>query len=136
MTSGLRCPGCDVVADSDARVSIFADRGWAEDGRPVLRCGNCGCGFVLRSGGLVRKRMRGQLIEPDLWSRMEQIWERNNPLPATAAPAIPDASELARQLAATEAPTPHLVHQLAEAAELSEEEALRLLIDARATARD
>ena len=106
---------------------MFSDRGHDDRGNPVIRCVNCGCGFVVAGRGLLRKRLRGQLIEPDSWARMELIWERNHPLPATAAPPMPDARELAERLIDAGLSGPHVVHQLAEATELSEDEARQLL---------
>jgi hypothetical protein len=126
MPADLRCPGCD-VGDDAGGVSMFSDRGWDEHGSAVVRCGNCGCGFVLVARGLLRRRSRGQLIEPDAWARMEQIWERTHPLPSTAAPPMPDPHELAEALIMAGLSGEHVVHQLAEAADLSEAEASRLL---------
>jgi hypothetical protein len=126
MRSDVHCPGCDVRGDAGG-VTVFSDRGRDDEGNPVVRCVNCGCGFVVAARGLLRKRVRGVLIEPDLWARMELIWERNNPLPATAAPAIPDPRALARDLLDAGLGGAHVVHQLAEASELSEADARALL---------
>src|SRR3954470_8466721 len=126
MRSEVHCPGCDVRGDAGG-VNVFHERGHDEHGSPVMRCVNCGCGFVVTARGLMRKRVRGVLIEPDLWARMELIWERNNPLPATAAPPMPDPRAVAAGLIDAGLSGPHVVHQLAEATELSEDDARALL---------
>ena len=126
MPRDTQCPGCD-VRDETGGVAIFSDRGWDEHGSPVVRCGNCGCGFVVVPRGLLRRRTRTQLIEPDVWARMELIWERNHPLPATAAPPMPDPYAVAEGLVEAGLSGPHIVHQLAEATELSEADARRVL---------
>ena len=126
MTRDTQCPGCD-VRDDTGGVAIFGDRGSDEHGSPVVRCGNCGCGFVIAPRGLLRRRPRAQLIEPDVWARMEQIWERNHPLPATAAAPVVDPHALAQDLVDAGLSGPHIVHQLAEATEVSETDARRLL---------
>jgi hypothetical protein len=126
MRSDIHCPGCDVRGDAGG-VIVFAERGHDEHGNAVVRCLNCGCGFVVASRGVLRKRVRGVLIEPDLWARMELIWERNNPIPATAAPATPDPRALAAGLIDAGLTGSHVVHQLAEATELSETDARALL---------
>ena len=67
-------------------------------------------------------------IDPDVWGRMEYKWGRENPLPATEVPATPSAEELVRQLRATSVNTDHLVHLVAEAAEVSESSVRRILV--------
>ena len=131
MTVGLRCPGCDIPGDLGARHSLFGDRGIAEDGLSIVRCGNCGCGFHVMPRRLLR-RVRARLIAPDEWARMEHAWERDNPLPATAAPPLPDPRALAEELAGSGVIGAHTVHQLAEATELSEDEARALLSEFQA----
>ena len=130
MRPDVHCPGCDVRSDAGG-VSVFSERGHDEHGDPVVRCVNCGCGFVVAERGLLRKRVRGVLIEPDLWARMELIWERNNPIPSTGAPATPDPQALAASLLSAGLSGPHIVHQLAEATELSEADARALLSELR-----
>jgi hypothetical protein len=128
MRASLRCPGCNTVGVIGERVSMFAWREPTPEGDPTVRCGNCGSGFAMRRSSVLR-RMRTRPVDPDVWSRMEAQWERNNPLPATAAPPLPDARELAEGLLAAGLGGPHVVHQLAEATELSEDEARRLMTE-------
>jgi hypothetical protein len=92
----------------------------------VYRCINCGCGLALRPRRIARGA-RIELIDPDVWGRMEYKWGRENPLPATEVPPTPSPEELVRQLRATTADTDHLVHLVAEAAEVSESQVRRIL---------
>jgi hypothetical protein len=73
-------------------------------------------------------RTRVEQIDPDVWGRMEYQWGRENPLPATEVPPTPSAEELVRQLRATTPDTDHLVHLVAEAAEVSESQVRRILL--------
>ena len=125
MNPGLRCPSCDISGELGDRLSLFADRGTTDDGSRLVRCGNCGAGLDVRRGWLGKARTR--LVDPDEWARVEQQWERRNPLPSTAAPPLPDARTLAEDLAGRGDAGPHVVHQLAEATELTEDEARALL---------
>ena len=128
MNNGLRCPSCDISGELGDRLSLFADRGTTDDGSRLVRCGNCGTGLhVGRRRLLGRPRVR--IVDPDEWGQVEQQWERRNPLPATAAPPPPDARTLAAELAGRGDAGPHLVHQLAEATELTEDEARALLAE-------
>jgi hypothetical protein len=94
---------------------------------PVYRCINCGCGIVIRERRLLG-RPRVEQIDPDVWGRMEYQWGRENPLPATEVPPTPSAEELVRLLRATTPDTDHLVHLVAEAAEVSESQVRRILL--------
>jgi hypothetical protein len=132
MRSDLRCPGCDVCGEAGG-MTMFAERGSDERGSELLRCSNCGCGFSVVPSGLLRRKPRVELIDPDVWARMELAWERSNPLPSTAAPATPDPHELAAGLLMAGLSGPHVVHQLAEAADLTEADARRLLDELRGT---
>jgi hypothetical protein len=60
---------------------------------------------------------------------MEYRWGRENPLPATEVPATPTGPELVEQLRSVAEGGDHLVHLIAEAAEITEAEA-RALLDA------
>jgi hypothetical protein len=93
---------------------------------PVYRCINCGSGLAVRSRRIA-PGVRVEQIDPDVWGRMEYTWGRENPLPATEVPATPSAEELVRQLRGTTADTDHLVHLVAEAAEVSESQVRRIL---------
>jgi endogenous inhibitor of DNA gyrase (YacG/DUF329 family) len=125
--SRLTCPSCGESGEFGARERGFESRGTIEGAEhPVCRCINCGSGVV------VRKRpfglgVRVEQIDPDEWGRMEYKWGRENPLPATEVPPIPSPEELVRQLRGTTGDPDHLVHLVAEAAEVSESQVRRLL---------
>lgn len=113
-----------------ARLRWFEPRGtWADSDHPVFRCINCGAGIIVRARRVVRARV--ELIDLDEWGRMEYRWGRENPLPATEVPATPSAGELVEQMRAASGAGAgggeHLVHLIAEAAEISEDEARRML---------
>lgn len=130
--SRLTCPGCGESGEFGARARGFESRGTIEDAdHPVCRCINCGCGVVVRKRPL-GLGIRIEQIDPDVWGRMEYKWGRENPLPATEVPAIPSPEELVRQLRGTTGDPDHLVHLVAEAAEVSESQ-VRLLLAPPAT---
>ena len=105
----------------------FESRGtWGDSDDPAYRCINCGSGVAVRPNRLLRGT-RVERIDPDVWGRMEYAWGRANPLPATDVPATPSPEELVRQLRGTTADTDHLVHLVAEAAEVSESSVRRIL---------
>jgi hypothetical protein len=129
MPNKLRCPSCGESGEIGRRQRGFEPRGsWEDTDHPVLRCINCGCGLVIRPRRLARGA-RVEQIDLDVWGRMEYTWGRENPLPATEVPAMPSAAELVRQFQETHGPAPadHLVHLIAEAAEVSDSEVRRLL---------
>ena len=99
---------------------------------PVCRCINCGSGVALRSRPL-GFGVRVEQIDPDVWGRMEYQWGRENPLPATEVPPTPSAEELVDQLRGTTVNTDHLVHLVAEAAEVPESHVRRMLLQPRST---
>jgi hypothetical protein len=110
-----------------ARLTWFEPRGtWEDSEHPVFRCINCGNGIVVRQRRLIRGA-RVELIDLDVWGRMEYRWGRENPLPATEVPATPSADQLVEQLRADAVSGEHLVHLVAEAAEITEAEARKLL---------
>jgi hypothetical protein len=126
--SRLTCPGCRESGEVGHRERGFESRGGLSDSEsPVYRCINCGCGVVIRQRRLLG-RTRVEQIDPDVWGRMEYQWGRENPLPATEVPPTPSAEELVRQLRATTPDTDHLVHLVAEAAEVSESQVRRILL--------
>lgn len=105
----------------------FEPRGlWEATEHPVFRCINCGNGIVVRQRRLI-PGARVELIDLDVWGRMEYRWGRENPLPATEVPPTPSAHELVAQLRPLAGSGEHLVHLIAEAAEISEAEARGLL---------
>jgi hypothetical protein len=131
--SNLRCPVCGESGQVGQRQRGFEPRGtWAESHNPVYRCINCGCGVAV-----CRRRVgwgvKVEQIDPDLWGRMEYKWGRENPLPATEVPPAPSAEELVSQLRGTTPDTDHLVHLVAEAAEVSESQVRRILVPPSAT---
>ena len=125
--SSLKCPACGETGHVGHRQRGFEPRGMRGDtANPVYRCINCGAGVAV-----CRRRVgwgvKVEQIEPDAWGRMEYKWGRENPLPATEVPPTPSPEELVRQLRATTADTDHLVHLVAEAAEVSESQVRRIL---------
>jgi hypothetical protein len=125
--SRLTCPACGESGEVGHRQRGFEPRGnRAGTDDPVYRCINCGSGLAVRSRRIVPGVWVEQ-IDPDVWGRMEYTWGRENPLPATEVPATPSAEELVRQLRGTTADTDHLVHLVAEAAEVSESQVRRIL---------
>lgn len=125
--SRLTCPACGESGTVGHRERGFEPRGtWAETDSPVFRCINCGCGIAIRRRPL-GIGVRVDQIDADAWGRMEYKWGRENPLPATEAPATQSAEELVRQLRGTTPNTDHLVHLVAEAAEVSESQVRRIL---------
>ena len=105
----------------------FEPRGtWEGTDDPVYRCINCGCGLTVRTRRVLRKPKVEQ-VDPDLWGRLEYKWGRENPLPATEVPATPTVEELVEQLRGTTQNHDHLVHLVAEAAEVPESAVRRLL---------
>ena len=125
--SSLRCPSCDESGNVGDRQRGFEPRGaWGDTHNPVYRCINCGAGVAV-----CRRKIgwgvKVEQIDPDVWGRMEYKWGRENPLPATEVPATPSPEELVRRLRATTADTDHLVHLVAEAAEVSESQVRRIL---------
>jgi hypothetical protein len=130
--SRLTCPGCRESGEIGHRERGFELRGGqTESDEPVYRCLNCGCGIAIRRRIVGRPRV--EQIDPDVWGRMEYQWGRENPLPATEVPPTPSAEELVRQLRGTTPDTDHLVHLVAEAAEVSESQVRRILLPPRAT---
>jgi hypothetical protein len=124
----LTCPTCRESGEVGNRQRGFEPRGThAESESPVYRCLNCGSGIVVRARRLIG-RQRFEQIDPDVWGRMEYQWGRENPLPATEVPPTPSAEELVRHLRATTPDTDHLVHLVAEAAEVSESQVRRMLL--------
>ena len=125
--SRLTCPGCGESGEFGARERGFEGRGTVEEAEhPVCRCINCGCGVVLRPRPF-GWGVRVEQIDPDEWGRMEYKWGRENPLPATEVPPTPSAEELVQSLRGTTANVDHLVHLVAEAAEVSESQVRQLL---------
>jgi len=125
--SRLTCPACRESGEVGNRERGFEPRGMlADTDSPVYRCINCGCGIAIRRRPLVR-RPRVDQIDPDVWGRMEYQWGRENPLPATEVPPTPSPEELVRQLRSTTVDTNHLIHLVAEAAEVSESQVRRIL---------
>lgn len=130
--SRLTCPVCGESGEFGARQRGFEPRGtWHDTDDPVCRCINCGSGVALRSRPF-GWGVRVEQIDPDVWGRMEYQWGRENPLPATEVPPTPSAEELVRQLRGTTADTEHLVHLVAEAAEVSESQVRQILVPRRA----
>lgn len=126
--SRLTCPACRESGEVGHRQRGFEPRGTlAESESPVYRCINCGCGIVIRARRLIG-RPRVEQLDLDVWGRMEYQWGRENPLPATEVPPTPSAEELVRLLRATTPDTDHLVHLVAEAAEVSESQVRRILL--------
>jgi hypothetical protein len=131
--SRLTCPGCRESGEVGHRERGFESRGGSGDSEsPVYRCINCGCGIVIRRRRLIGPP-RVEQIDADVWGRMEYQWGRENPLPATEVPPTPSAEELVRQLRGTTPDTDHLVHLVAEAAEVSESQVRRILLPPTAT---
>lgn len=123
----ITCPACGESGQVGQHERGFESRGtWAATEDPVYRCINCGCGVAVRAKRIARGK-RVERIDPDVWGRMEYTWGRENPLPATEVPATPSAAELVRQLRGSAADTDHLVHLVAEAAEVSESSVRRIL---------
>src|SRR4051794_583918 len=125
--SSLRCPACGESGQVGNRQRGFEPRGNREDSDdPVYRCINCGGGVAL-----CRRKIgwggRGEQGDPDVWGRMEPQWGRETPLPATEVPPIPSPEELIRRLRPTTPDEDHLVHLVAEAAEVSESQVRRIL---------
>jgi hypothetical protein len=125
--SSLRCPACGESGQVGNRQRGFEPRGNREDSDdPVYRCINCGGGVAL-----CRRKIgwgvRVEQVDPDVWGRMEYQWGRENPLPATEVPPIPSPEELIRRLRPTTPDEDHLVHLVAEAAEVSESQVRRIL---------
>jgi hypothetical protein len=105
----------------------FEPRGtWEDSEHPVFRCINCGNGIIVRRRRVI-PGARVELIDLDVWGRMEYRWGRENPLPATEVPPTPSPDELVEQLRSVAGSGDHLVFLVAEAAEISEDEARRLL---------
>jgi hypothetical protein len=126
--SRLTCPACGESGEFGGRERGFESRETLEGSDdPVCRCINCGCGVVVRPRPL-GLGVRVEQVDPDVWGRMEYKWGRENPLPATEVPATPSAEELVRLLRGTTANTDHLVHLVAEAAEVSESQVRRILV--------
>jgi hypothetical protein len=124
----ITCPSCGESGALGNRERGFEPRGnWADTEDPVCRCINCGCGVAVRSRPF-GWGVRVEQIDPDVWGRMEYKWGRENPLPATEVPATPSAEELVSQLRGTTVNTDHLVHLVAEAAEVSESSVRRILV--------
>lgn len=131
--SRLTCPGCRESGEVGHRERGFESRGGnADPESPVYRCINCGCGIVIRRRRLIGPP-RVEQIDADVWGRMEYQWGRENPLPATEVPPTPSAEELVRLLRGTTPDTDHLVHLVAEAAEVSESQVRRILMPPTAT---
>jgi DNA-directed RNA polymerase subunit RPC12/RpoP len=124
----ITCPSCGESGELGHRQRGFEPRGFWEDTEdPVCRCINCGSGVAVRSRPF-GWGARVEQIDPDVWGRLEYKWGRENPLPATEVPATPSAEELVRQLRETTVNTDHLVHLVAEAAEVSESAVRRILV--------
>jgi hypothetical protein len=125
--SRLTCPSCRESGEVGHHERGFEGRGVQPDSdSPVYRCLNCGSGVVLRRRLVGPPRV--EQIDADVWGRMEYKWGRENPLPATEVPPTPSAEELVRQLRGTTPDTDHLVHLVAEAAEVSESQVRRILL--------
>jgi hypothetical protein len=123
----ITCPACGESGQVGQHERGFESRGtWGASDDPAYRCINCGSGVAVRPNRLLRGT-RVERIDPDVWGRMEYAWGRANPLPATDVPATPSPEELVRQLRGTTADTDHLVHLVAEAAEVSESSVRRIL---------
>ena len=127
--TAINCPHCGERGSLGAHGRLFEERGALPDGGdPVYRCVNCGCGIATkRRRG--RPGMRARLIDPDVWGRMEYSWGRENPLPETEAAPVLDPESLLREFKAAGVTGDHLVHLVAEAAELPAGE-VRALLDA------
>jgi hypothetical protein len=125
--SSVTCPSCRQPGDVGARMRWFEPRGtWEDSEHPVFRCINCGNGIIVRRRRVI-PGARVELIDLDVWGRMEYRWGRENPLPATEVPPTPSPDELVDQLRSVAGSGDHLVYLVAEAAEISEDEARRLL---------
>jgi hypothetical protein len=132
--SSLRCPGCGECGHlHDRRQRGFEPRGTFPDSEDaVYRCINCGCGLIVKERRLLPKPKVEQ-IDLDLWGRMEYQWGRENPLPATEVPATPTVEELVRELRGSTHDLDHLVHLVAEAAEVPVSSVWELLAPPTAT---
>ena len=129
LLTAIDCPQCGERGSLGAHGRLFEERGTLPDGDDlVYRCVNCGCGIATR-----RRRgrlgIRARLIDPDVWGRMEYCWGRENPLPETDAPPVLDPAALLREFLAAGVTGDHLVHLVAEAAELPTRD-VRALLDA------
>jgi transcriptional regulator NrdR family protein len=67
----IRCPTCGSQAAASDE-SKFDVRG-AFQGKPVRRCRACGTGLFIRFAG------RPQVIDDELWARMQGSWAKSFP---------------------------------------------------------
>jgi hypothetical protein len=127
--SAISCPQCNERGSLGAHGRLFEERGTMPDGGDeVFRCVNCGCGVAIRRR---RGRLgtRARMVDPDEWGRMEYCWGRENPLPETEAAPVVDPTAILREFIAAGLSGEHLVHLVAEAAELPAGD-VRALLDA------
>jgi hypothetical protein len=129
LSRALTCPSCRERGSIGEGDSLFEVRGRAADREQIVRCAACLAGVVIQERHVLSPR-RARLIDPEEWTRMELAWDREKPLPFTAAAsAIADPEALVRELHERGTPSRTLEPLVAEALSLPPEEARRLISD-------
>jgi hypothetical protein len=127
LSRALTCPACrerGSIGDGDG---LFEIRGQTADQEQIVRCAACLAGVVVQERRALSPR-RARLIDPEEWTRMELAWDREKPLPFTAAAsAIDDPEALVRELYARGTPPSTLGPLVAEALSLPPEDARSLI---------
>jgi hypothetical protein len=129
LSRALTCPSCRERGSIGDHGGLFEIRGETADQEQIVRCAACLAGVVIQEHRALSPR-RARLIDPEEWSRMELAWDREKPLPFTAAAsAIDDPEALVRELYARGTPASTLGALVAEALSVPPEEARRLIAD-------
>jgi hypothetical protein len=127
LTRALTCPSCRERGSIGGGDNLFEVRGQTADQEQIVRCAACLAGVVIHERRVLSPR-RAHLIDPEEWTRMELAWDREKPLPfSAAASAIDDPAALVRELHARGTPAVTLEPLVAEALSLPPEEARRLI---------
>lgn len=123
----LTCPACRERGSIGGHGGLFEIRGQTAEQQQIVRCAACLSGMVIRERRALSRR-RGRLIDPEDWTRMELAWDREKPLPFTAAAAaLDDPATLVRDLHRDGTPRETLEHLVAEALSLPPDEARELV---------
>jgi hypothetical protein len=127
LSRALTCPACRERGAIGGHGGLFEVRGQTEDQQQIVRCAACLSGIVIRERRALSRR-GGRLIDPELWTRMELAWDREKPLPFTAATAaVDDPAALVRDLHRSGTSRETLEHLVAEALSMQPDEARELI---------
>jgi hypothetical protein len=127
LSRALTCPACRERGSIGGHGGLFEIRGQTEDELQIVRCAACLSGIVIHERRALSRR-GGRLIDPEEWTRMELAWDREKPLPFTAATAaLHDPATLVRDLHRDGTPRETLEHLVAEALSLPPDEARELI---------